>query len=419
MLSAESDSKKRVGISGIGMVTPCGADAESSWHGLVAGRSVLRWLTAAEHQTLGCDLSRTRIAGAPAVLSDEIQPLEASGLLDSMSHHAATEALADADLNLSDVDAFRRGIVLGTSKGSLAACQRDWLMRHQQAPSHSAWTGCWTNSPASTLAWKLDVRGAALAPVAACATGLLSICRGVELIQQGYCDVVLAGSVDDSLSEMIWASYRRLGVLASVRQTSPDKACRPFDQDRNGFLIGSGAAIVVLERMSDIEARGHRPYAEWLGGATLCDAHALTQVSPDAAGLTRLLQDALRQAHLGPRDIDYINLHGTGTRDNDRYETLGIRQAFGAAAERIPCSSLKGTIGHLLGAAGSVEFAATLLALRDGILPPTANLQHPGPECTLDYIAGHARTQPVDVALKLSLGFGGHLVAGVVRNCRR
>lgn len=401
------------------MVTPCGSDSESSWHGLIAGRSVIRWLTEAEHRALGCDPSRTRIAGAPAVLPTELSLTESAAGVDWMTRRAALEALEDADLQLSQLDPGRCGIVLGTSKGNLAACQREWLSHRQQAASSTAWTGCWPNSPASNLAAELNIFGPLLTPVAACATGLLSICRGVHLIQQGHCDVVLAGSVDDSLSEMLWASYRRLGVLASVRETAPEAACRPFDRNRRGFLMGSGAAVVVLERFTDMEARGHRPYAEWLAGGALCDAHALTQVSPDSAGLTRLLQETLRRAQVDPAEIGYMNLHGTGTRDNDRYETLGIRSAFGADADGIPCSSLKGTIGHLLGGAGSVEFAATLLAMRDGIVPPTANLTTADPECDLDYTSGPARSHAIDVALKVSLGFGGHLVAALVRNCRR
>lgn len=400
------------------MVTPCGADRESSWHGLIAGKSVIRWLTEPEHSNVGCDLSRTRLAGAPAILPEDVVAKDAALSIDWMSNRAAQEAFDDADLCPSDLNRERCAVVVGTSKGSLVASQRHWsASRDQQSPC-AEWLECWPNSPAMSLAARFDVRGPVLAPVAACATGMVSICRGVELIQDGQCDVVLAGSVDDSLCEILWASYRRLGVLARLRGIEPELACRPFDRDRQGFLMGAGAAVVVLERLDDVEARGHQPYAEWLGGAMLSDALALTQVSRDAAGLTRLIQDVLHRANITASELDYINLHGTGTRENDRYETLGIRQALGPTADHICCSSLKGTMGHLLGGAGSVEFAAMLLAMRDGIIPPTANLTNADPQCDLNYTPLTARSQAIGTALKLSLGFGGHLVAGLVRNCR-
>lgn len=408
----------RVAISGIGMVTPCGADRESSWHGLVAGNSVLRWLTEEEHAALGCDISRTRIAGAPAARPEGLPLSAAANSVDWMSRAAAYEALEDADLKVDAIDRQRCGLVLGTSKGNLAASQRAWSQSRQLLSGSELWLESWPNAAAMAVAADLNLQGPVLVPVAACATGMLSICRGVELIQHGHCDVVLAGSVDDSLSEMLWASYRRLGVLARLRDIEPGLVCRPFDLDRQGFLMGSGAAIVVLERLDAVESRGHQPYAEWLAGGHLSDSYALTQVAPDAAGLTRLIQDVLRRGDVVPDDVDYINLHGTGTKDNDRYETRGIRQALGSAAESIPCSSLKGTIGHLLGGAGSVEFAAMLLAMRDGIVPPTANLMTPDAECGLDCTPRHAKPHTMTTALKLSLGFGGHLVAGLVRNCR-
>ncbi len=399
------------------MVTPCGADRETSWRGMLTGQSAIRWLTPDEHQARDCDIHRTQLAGAPAILSAGADRSFAFSM-DAMARSAANEALEDADILLRDLDRERTGVVVGTSKGSLGAWQQLLRQPAEADVQRELWRAGWSNSPALCLASDYQLHGPVLVPVAACATGLLSICRGVQLIQNGQCDVVLAGSVDDSLSEILWASYRRLGVLARVKETDPSQACRPFDRDRQGFLMGSGAGVVILERWEHAVARGHQPYAEWLAGAMASDSTALTQVAPDAAGLTRLITDVLRRGESTPQDLDYINLHGTGTRDNDRYETLGIRNVLGSAADGIPCSSLKGTIGHLLGGAGSVEFAATLLAMRDGFVPPTANLTRPDPECDLDYTPLTARPHTIRTALKLSLGFGGHLVAGLVRNCR-
>jgi 3-oxoacyl-[acyl-carrier-protein] synthase II len=456
----------RIAISGIGMVTPGGPDRESSWQSLISGRSCLRWLTDEEHRLIGCDLARTRLAGAPAALgrlSDRffdtfpgsfndpspIQLVSDRSLssratlvhrsqiahFNQMLFQAADEAAVHAGLvthstNLmctaAGIDKQRVGLVIGSSKGNLSAIRNSYLANVQERLTGSAdtyqpqvtapmWPDCWASSPASHLAARWDVCGPVLAPVAACATGMASLCRGAELIRDDVCDIVFAGSVDDSLSEIVWGSYRRLGVLARIPNDDPATACRPFDRDRSGFLMGSGSAVIVLERWEAAVARGHHPYAEWLVGGILSDATALTQVSSDAAGLTRLIQDLLRRGDLAARDLDYINLHGTGTRDNDRYETLGVRQALGASVNQVSCSSLKGTFGHLLGAAGSVEFAATVLALRDGIIPPTCNLENSSPECDLDYTPKVARRKDMKTALKLSLGFGGHLVGGLIR----
>lgn len=448
----------RIAITGIGMVTPAGPDRESSWQGLIAGRRYLRWLTETEHRLAGCDPARTRLAGAPVDLrkaSQDVNELPLCNrtsvsaqpgtpasappsLFDAMLFQAADEAAFDAGfsnrhkatlLRQDLIESHRIGLVIGTSKGSLVAIRESYLRtaRERRNPATSSrtdashdntWPGCWPDAPASHLAARWDIRGPVLSPVAACATGMASLCRGAELIRDGVCDVVFAGSVDDSLAEIVWGSYRRLGVLSRIPNDDPSCACRPFDRDRTGFLMGSGAAVIVLERWDLASARGKRPYAEWLAGGILSDATALTQVSSDAAGLTRLITDLLRRGNIRPHELDYINLHGTGTRDNDRFETLGIRHALGSAADQVACSSLKGAIGHLLGGAGSVEFAATVLALRDGIIPPTCNLEHAAPECDLNYTPLAACRKNIQTALKLSLGFGGHLVGGLIRRAR-
>ncbi|MES2791048.1 MAG: beta-ketoacyl synthase N-terminal-like domain-containing protein [Planctomycetota bacterium] len=303
MLSAESESRVRVAISGIGMVTPCGADRESSWHGLLSGQSAVRWLTPAEHAARHCDIDRTRLAGAPAILPTDADPQFAFSM-DVMARSAAAEALADADLNATDLNPQRTGVVVGTSKGSLGAWQQLLSGPHDPEFQRALWNAGWSNSPALCLAADYRLHGPAVVPVAACATGLLSICRGVQLIQDGQCDVVLAGSVDDSLSEILWASYRRLGVLARVKDVDPGEACRPFDRDRHGFLMGGGAGIVILERWEQATSRGHQPYGEWLAGAMASDSLGLTQVSPDAAGLTHLITDVLRRGDTRPDELD-------------------------------------------------------------------------------------------------------------------
>jgi len=212
----------------------------------------------------------------------------------------------------------------------------------------------------------------------------------------------------------VLGSFQRLGVLAR-RFDEPSKACRPFDAERSGFVIGEGAAVLALEDCQHAAARGASIYAEFVGGGMANDPSGLTQVEPDGACLAWLIRDVLRRADVSPDEIDYINLHGTATRANDIAETNAIRTAFGAHADRVLCSSQKGAIGHLLGAAGSVETAIALLALRDQVAPPTVNLENVDSLCDLDYVAGSARPARLRHVMKLSLGFGGHLAVGLFR----
>lgn len=333
---------------------------------------------------------------------------------------AAGEAVDDAGLEVSHIDRERTGCVIGTSKGGLRSFAQLFAARHPLTESSGAgsdsnlWMQYLPNAAAAAVAQSLGLHGPALCPVAACATGLISLQRGADLIRDGYCDVVLAGSTDASLQEAVLGSFARLGVLARGFN-DPATACRPFDQSRSGFVVGEGAAVLVMERMSHAERRRAQPSAEWLAGASAADPSGLTGMDREAGGLTRLLQDVLKRAGVTAEQIDYVNLHGSATRLNDRCETRAIRRVFGPAAETLSCSSLKGAIGHLLGAAGSVETAATLLALRDGIVPPTVNLLEPDPECDLNYTPGEPLSRPIEHALKLSMGFGGHLAAAVVR----
>lgn len=406
-------------VSGIGLTTPLGLDRETSWRALCAGRSAVRRLAIpAEWPEESADDGRSFV-GAPALSLPENGDGEAwRDPVVELALRAAREALHDARLDPAAVNRYDMGCAIGTSKGGLRSFTRRWQEVRRGGPTTlpvDVWSQFLPSAPAATVAASIGAGGAALCPVAACATGLVSLQRGYELVRDGTCRYVLAGSTDASLHGAVLAAYRRLGVLAAAGD-DPAAACRPFDRTRRGFVIGEGAAVVLFERLETARARGVRPYAEWLGGALLSDAAGLLSLDPDAAALTRLIADALHRAQVTPDDLDYVNLHGTATRPNDPCETRAVRQALGTAARRVACSGLKGGLGHLLGAAGSVEMAATLLALRDGIVPPTVNLRDPDPACDLDYTPRTARRQPLRCALKLSLGFGGHLAAAVVRH---
>ncbi len=334
---------------------------------------------------------------------------------------AADEATRDAGLgpqaegDSQSPFAERCGCVIGTSKVGLRSFARA-MQAHIKGtpPSGLDWSLLWPDAAASVVAGCFGLRGPSLCPVAACATGLVSLIRGADLIRSDECDVVLAGSSDASLVPIVLGSFQRLGVLARGFD-DPSRACRPFDAERSGFVIGEGAALLVLEEIEHAIARGASIYAEFVAGGLAADPSGLTQVEPDGASLAWLIQDVLRRADVSPSEIDYINLHGTATRANDVAETRAVRAAFGSAADRVLCSSQKGAIGHLLGAAGSVETAVTLLALRDQVAPPTVNLCTRDAQCDLDYVAATAQSARMRNVMKLSLGFGGHLAVGVFR----
>ncbi|MEX0717682.1 MAG: beta-ketoacyl-[acyl-carrier-protein] synthase family protein [Planctomycetaceae bacterium] len=428
----------RVVVTGIGMVTPLGSDRETSWRRIAAGERAGRWLD--ENCRTSSEPCGGGWAGAPA-LADSTTSREP---VVELALRAAREAVADARLDLAALDRERVGCVIGTSKGGLRSFAEAYRQARGGRPaSHASPTDSTTTSAfpewaphtaSAAVAAEFGLRGAALCPVAACATGLAAILRGADLIHEGVCDIVLAGSGDASLTLAVLASFRRMGVLARDF-ADPAAACRPFDRRRDGFLVGEGAAVLVLEgvtsaavvtsdelrvtseRTGTRPARGSplSPYAELLAGGCLADVSGLTALDPDARALTRLIGDVLRRGGLAPGDLDYVNLHGTATIANDRCETRALRRSLGTAADGVPCSSFKGAIGHLLGAAGSVETACTLLAMRDGIIPPTANLDEPGAGCDLDYVPRAARRGEIRHALKLSLGFGGHLTAAAFR----
>lgn len=395
-----SDSADPVVVSGIGLVTPIGADRESTWSALLSGKRAGRCLSSRE---LGArqDWPGVRWMGNPAVMRPEPRlPVDLTDRVVRLGVLAALEAWDEARLTESSLIPDRIGCIVGTSKGGLHTLDA--------APDVEHWECGWPSATASRLAALFDLRGPCLAPVAACATGVVAILRGVAAIQAGECDVVLSGSADDSLHPGVLASFQRLGVLA--RHDDPTAACRPYDRDRNGFVVGTGAGCLVLERRSHAIRRGAKWYAEIVRGRLATDPSGMTQLDPAGQALARLIE-------LTCQDVvpDHIQLHGTGTRMNDPAECRAVRQVFGQRADSVLHASLKGALGHLLGAAGSVETALACLSLRDGVVAPCANLDHVDRECALPFAREATPAHSLQTVLKLSLGFGGHQAAILLR----
>lgn len=438
---------RRVFVTGIGLNTPLAATREESWQRLQNGERAIDWLNSAD------ELFLPRTAGAPARphydLADQLSELGRRDLIpllrepaNSLAIGASLEAVEHSGIDWSRVDAARVGCVVGTSKGGVHSIHALASTRHFNSPTSDSangdvdWSLLAPNAPALAVASLMNCQGACLAPVTACATGLASLLRAAMLIQTGECDVVLAGSSDASLTPSVVACFRRLGVLAQgfcsrdktesfdSLVSNPGCAVAPFDKRRTGFLVGEGAAIFVLESEQYVRNRGGSPLAEWLCGGMAADAAGLTQLESEPTSLVWLIRNVIARSqsawaghhpHSAPVPIpDYINLHGTATKMNDRCEAIAVQEALGDRADDVLCSSIKGSIGHLLGAAGSVEFAFTVLALRDQVAPPNVNLVEPDAECRLNFVRDVARPHAIRTAVKLSLGFGGHLLAAVI-----
>lgn len=404
-MRAITDQDDRVVITGIGLIASVGDDRESVWQAVQAGRSGVRSL-----RGIPC-IPDNLLIGAPV----EIQP-DAPGRqkVISLSEHAADQAMHDAGHVREWTSPDRFGCAVSGHIGDVdhwlaEQAGRTELIPPGKTPWHLQWL---PNTACNRVATRYGLFGPRICHSTACASGMIEILAAVRSIRDGQCDAALAGS-GEAIHPLFAAGFHQMKVLAHHK--NPKLACRPFDADRTGFVMGEGAAMFVLERLSHALNRGARIYAEILAGKMLADAHHVTGLDADTTSLAHLITETLQRAKLAPHDIDYINAHGTGTQQNDRMEVRGIRAAMGGAAERLCLSSTKSMLGHLVNAAGSVEMAITVLALRDGFAPPTLNLTHPDPDCDLDCIPLVGRPYRFDHALKLSIAFGGHLAAVALR----
>jgi 3-oxoacyl-(acyl-carrier-protein) synthase len=393
----------RVVITGIGMVTSVGRDRESTWRAVKNGRNGVRQLIDVPGLPDGLLLAATVEDQPSDCRGDRNYPLALA---------AATEAIEDSDLDLKDVDRTRVAASYGTCGGPTPWMAAEIQRRERKTAPVEWWDNMYLASPAARVADDLDLLGPRMCNSTACATGTIAALNAYKAIRDGQCDkAVVYGA--QTIHPILAAGFYNMRVLAKA--DDPAAACRPFDSNRSGFVMGEGGAALVLERLSDARARGARIYSEMLGGALVSDATHVTDLSVDSTPLTYLLGAMMKRARIAPRDVAYINAHGTGTKQNDAMETRGIRAAFGAAANDLCISTIKANLGHLVNAAGVLELAITAMALRDGFAPPTVNLTHPDPECDLDCVPLIGRRRKFDHAVKISIAFGGHLAAIALR----
>ena len=408
---------RRVVVTGLGLVTPLGTGVEKTWKALCAGESGIRRIT--RFDPSGYD---AQIAGEVKDF-DPAQFIEKKEIkkMDTFIHYAVGAsqlAVEDARLTVAPEEATRVGVYIGSGIGGLGSIEHYHDVLKEKGPGRvSPFFIPMTiiNLASGQVAIRLGAKGPNSCAATACATGNHCIGDATRLIQQDDADVMLAGGAEAAITPLGVAGFASAKAL-SFRNNEPMKASRPFDKDRDGFVLGEGAGVVVLEELEHARKRGARIYAEVIGYAMNSDAYHITAPPEEGEGAVRCMEMALKDADVAKTDIGYINAHGTSTMA-DAIETKAIKQVFGEQAYHIPVSSTKSMTGHLLGAAGGIEAVFSILALYDGILPPTINFDHPDPACDLDYVPNHSRPAKPQVVLSNSFGFGGVNACLLFRRC--
>jgi 3-oxoacyl-[acyl-carrier-protein] synthase II len=412
--------KHRVVVTGLGAVTPLGASVEAFWDGLKNGRSGIRCIT--QFDATGYP---TRFAGEVPDFdfTDYAADKKEARRLARFSQFAigaAKQAVKDAGIDVNAIDAERFGVYIGSGMGALGVIEEQNQVLATKGPDRvSPFTVplMIPNMASGNVAIAVGAKGPNVCAVTACASGSHAIGDAFRLLQYGDADVMLAGGTESVITPLGIASFASLKALSGHNE-EPTKASRPFDAQRDGFVMGEGAGMLVLETLEHAQARGARIYAELVGYGLTADAHHMTAPAPEGEGVGRAMKKALKEAGLEPEAVEYINAHGTSTPMNDKLETQAVKSVFGPHAYKLAMSSTKSMTGHLLGAAGGVEAVATVLALTHGVLPPTINLDHPDPDCDLDYVPHTARQQAIEVAMSNNMGFGGHNASLVFRKFR-
>lgn len=406
---------ERVVVTGIGAVTPVGNNVDEFWNSIKSGKHGFGKITAFDTEGF-----KAHIAGEVKNFNPEeyIDKKEARRMdrYCQFAMAAAVQAVKDSGIDFDKSDRTRAGVIVGSGIGGLYTFETEHTKLIEK--------GCGRVSPlfipmmisnmaAGHISMQFNLNGTCYCPVSACATGSHAIGEAFRNIKHGYLDIAVCGGSEATITPMAVAGFSNMTALSTSE--NPDEASLPFDKRRNGFVMGEGGGIIVLESLSHAKARGARIYAEISGYGSTADAYHITSPDPEGKGAANAMLMAVNEAGMKPTDIDYINAHGTATPVNDKYETLAIKKAFGEHAKKLAISSTKSMTGHLLGAAGAVEAIVCVLAIKEGIIPPTINLTVPDEDCDLDYVPGKARKADIKTAISNSLGFGGHNASLLVK----
>ncbi len=402
--------KRRVVITGLGVVTSMGTDLKKVWENLVEGRSGIRKVSSFETSDLKCQIGGEVLDFDPAPYFGNPRDAKRADRYIRFSVAASKMAVTQAGLDFESDDPDRAGVFLGTGIGGLQTIEENQRILYDRGPGKVSAFGIPMmigNAAGGIVAMDLGITGPNFCVTSACASGSHAIGEAWKTIKFGDADTMIAGGSESTVTRLAIAGFSKMRAL-STRNDDPESASRPFDRDRDGFVMGEGAGVVVLEEMEHAKKRGADILCELIGYGTSADAFHPTMPHPEGRGASKCMDRALKHSGLNPDQIDYINAHGTSTPQGDIAETMAIKKSFGDhAKDGLVVSSTKSMTGHLLGAAGGVEVAACAMALRNGVIPPTVNLENPDPECDLDYVPKEAREVPIQTALSNSFGFGG------------
>ncbi|MEU9891908.1 beta-ketoacyl-[acyl-carrier-protein] synthase family protein [Streptomyces phaeochromogenes] len=405
---------RRVVITGIGVTAPGGVGAKNFWSLLTDGRTATRRISFFDPSPFRSQVAAEADFDA-ALLGLGPQEIRRMDRAAQFAVVTAREAVADSGLEFEGLDPHRTGVTIGSAVGATMGLDEEYrtvsdngrldLVDHTYAVPH-LYNYLVPSSFAAEVAWAVGAEGPSTVVSTGCTSGLDSVGYAAELIREGAADVMVAGAADAPISPITVACFDAIKAT-TPRNDDPEHASRPFDGTRNGFVLGEGAAVFVLEELGAARARGAHIYAEIAGYATRSNAFHMTGLRPDGREMAEAIRVAMDEARLNPEDIDYINAHGSGTKQNDRHETAAFKHSLGSRAYDVPVSSIKSMVGHSLGAIGSIEIAASAMAMEHGAVPPTANLHTPDPECDLDYVPLTARDWQTDAVLSVGSGFGG------------
>ncbi len=412
-------SRRRVVITGLGAITPIGNDVRTYWQGLLAGRSGIATVTQ-------FDTTDYKVHFAGEIKNYEPEKVMSAKDVRRMDRFAqfavvaAVEAVADSGLDLPKYDPFRCGVIIGSGIGGLNEFEEGHTTYMTKGPgrlSPFVIPKMIANAASGLVSIRFGLMGQNSAVATACASAANAAADAMRAIQFGYADIMLTGGAEAGIAPMGLGGFASAKAL-STRNDAPEKASRPFDKDRDGFVMGEGAGVIVLEELEHAKQRGAKIYAELLGAGSTADAYHITAPHAEGLGAQKAMEFALKDAGLNTTDVQYVNAHGTSTEMGDAIETLAIKRAFGDHAKKLMVSSTKSMIGHLLGASGGAAVIACCMTLKHGVVHPTINYETPDPACDLDYVPNHARETRVRVAVSNSFGFGGHnccLVVGQLR----
>lgn len=400
--------RRRVVVTGMGMVSPLGTSVEKSWQALIQGKSGVGRITKFDPTGFDTQIAAEVKGFVPENFIDK-KEIKRMDIFIQYAMAAAVMAMEDSQLKITPANADRVGVVVGAGLGGLTTIETFHKILMERGPGRISpffIPSLIVNEAPGQISMRFGAKGPNTSVVTACATGNHNIGDAWRIIQRADADAVIAGGVEATVTPLAVSGFNAMKAL-STRNQEPERASRPFDKDRDGFVMGEGAGIIVLEELGLALDRGAKIYAEIIGYGLSGDAYHITAPAPDGEGAARSMQMALKDSGIPPEEVDYINAHGTSTYYNDIYETLAIKTVFKEHAKKLPISSTKSMTGHLLGGAGGVESIFTILTIFEGIMPPTINYETPDPECDLDYVPNQARKGSVRVALSNSFGFGG------------